>query len=66
MKKLIIFTFIFTLCSVHTFAQADSIQTYVTRAVKIMKNKSVNKSKLNWEDIFNKTLAEDSKAKTIK
>lgn len=66
MKKLTIFIFLATFCSVHTFAQADSIQTYVTKALKIMKNKSVNKSKLNWEDIFNKTLAEASKAKTIK
>lgn len=58
--------FLATFCSVRTFAQADSIQTYVTEALKIMKNKSVNKSKLNWEDIFNKTLAEASKAKSIK
>lgn len=52
MKKLILFTFIATLCSVHTFAQSDSIQNYVTEALNIMKNKSVNKSKLNWEDIL--------------
>ncbi|MGD1317793.1 S41 family peptidase [Chryseobacterium sp. 2R14A] len=31
-----------------------------------MKNKSVNKSKLNWDEIFDKTLTEVSKAKTIK
>ena len=66
MKKLVILMFLATFCSVRTFAQADSIQTYVTEALKIMKNKSVNKSKLNWEDIFNKTLAEASKAKSIK
>jgi len=53
MKKLVILMFLATFCSVRTFAQADSIQTYVTEALKIMKNKSVNKSKLNWEDIFN-------------
>lgn len=66
MKKLILFTFLSILCSVHTFAQADSVQNYVTKALKIMKNKSVNKSRLDWEDIFNKTLAESSKANTIK
>ncbi|MCX8532861.1 S41 family peptidase [Chryseobacterium luquanense] len=66
MKKLIIFTFITTFFSIQTFAQSDSIKVYVTQALKIMKNKSVNKGKLNWEDIFAKTLTESSKAKTIK
>lgn len=66
MKKLIIFTFITTFFSTQTFAQSDSIKVYVTQALKIMKNKSVNKGKLNWEDIFDKTLTESSNAKTIK
>ncbi|MFY1047650.1 S41 family peptidase [Chryseobacterium sp. GP-SGM7] len=66
MKKLITIALFTIFFSVNTFAQSDSIKVYVTQALKIMKNKSVNKGKLNWENIYSTTLAESSSAKTIK
>lgn len=66
MKKKIIFALLSTFFSITVSAQSDSIRVFVTKALKIMKNKSVNKSKLNWDEIFEKTLTEVSKAKTIK
>ncbi|MDF2553346.1 MAG: hypothetical protein K0R77_2621 [Chryseobacterium sp.] len=66
MKKLIIITLITLFSSNSLLAQSDSITIYVTKALKIMKNKSVNKSRLNWDEIFDKTLKESSNAKTIK
>lgn len=66
MKRNIIFALLTTFFSITISAQSDSIRVYVTKALKIMKNKSVNKSKLNWDEIFDKTLDEASKAKTIK
>lgn len=66
MKKYIVFALITTFFSISISAQSDSIQMYVNQALKIMKNKSVNKSRLNWDEIYDKTFAEASKAKTIK
>lgn len=66
MKKKIIFVLLSTFFSITVSAQSDSIRVFVTKALKIMKNKSVNKSKVNWDEIFDKTLIEASKAKTIK
>jgi C-terminal processing protease CtpA/Prc len=64
MKKLsIILTLMITMS---VSAQADSIKVYVTNALNIMKDKSVNKAKVNWKEIYDKTLRESSKAKTIK
>ncbi len=66
MKKLIIvFTAITLFFSIRISAQSDSITIYVTEALNMMKSKSVNKAKLNWDEIFDKTLKEASKAKTI-
>nr|WP_314497806.1 S41 family peptidase [uncultured Chryseobacterium sp.] len=67
MKKLIMISLAITLFgSIHISAQSDSIRTYVTEALNKMKSKSVNKSKLNWEEIFEKTFKETSEAKTVK
>lgn len=47
-------------------AQQDSIRQYVSKALDIMKHKSVNKSKVNWEELSRTTLNDVSKARTIK
>lgn len=47
-------------------AQKDSIQQYVSKALDIMQHKSVNKSKVNWEELSRITLDDASKAKTVK
>lgn len=54
------------LFSTRVSAQKDSIQQYVSRALDIMKHKSVNKSKVNWEELSRITLDDASKARTIK
>ncbi|UOE38989.1 S41 family peptidase [Chryseobacterium oryzae] len=67
MKKISLILSLITTLSTNTIsAQSDSVKTYVTDALKIMKDKSVNKSKINWDKIYSKTLAEASKVKTIK
>lgn len=67
MKKIsLILSVITTLSSSIISAQSDSVKTYITDALTIMKEKSVNKSKVNWDKIYSKTLAEASKAKTIR
>jgi carboxyl-terminal processing protease len=65
-KFLIALTFIIALISSEASAQKDSIQIYVTKALNIMKSKSVNKSKVNWEALYRNTLNEAAKVKTIK
>lgn len=47
-------------------AQKDSIQQYVSKALDIMKHKSVNKSKVNWEELSRTTLEDASHARTVK
>ncbi len=59
-------TFTAVLLSFQASAQKDSIQRYVTDALNIMQNKSVNKSKVNWEELSRVTLNNASEAKTIK
>ncbi len=54
------------LFSTRVSAQKDSIQQYVSKALDIMQHKSVNKSKVNWEELSRITLNDASKAKTIK
>lgn len=67
MKKISPFLVFFTILFANNIsAQSDSINVYVTAALNIMKEKSVNKSKVNWTEIYNNTLKEASKAKTIK
>ncbi|GAA5085354.1 S41 family peptidase [Chryseobacterium ginsengisoli] len=67
MKKISPFLVFFTILFANNIsAQSDSINVYVTAALNIMKEKSVNKSKVNWTKIYNNTLKEASKAKTIK
>ncbi len=39
------------LFSTRISAQKDSIQQYVSKALDIMKHKSVNKSEVNWEEL---------------
>ncbi|WP_294296763.1 hypothetical protein [uncultured Chryseobacterium sp.] len=39
------------LFSIRISAQKDSIQQYVSEALDIMQHKSVNKSKMNWEEL---------------
>ncbi|MCJ8154915.1 S41 family peptidase [Chryseobacterium sp. SSA4.19] len=65
-KLLITLTFITLLISSNASAQKDSITMYVTKALDIMKSKSVNKSKVNWETLYSTTLNDATKAKTIK
>jgi carboxyl-terminal processing protease len=65
-KFLIALTFVMALISSEASAQKDSIQIYVTKALNIMKSKSVNKSKVNWEALYRNTLNEAAKVKTIK
>lgn len=65
-KILIALTFIMALVSSEASAQKDSIEIYVTKALNIMKSKSVNKSKVNWEALYRNTLNEAAKVKTIK
>lgn len=52
--------------STRVSAQNDSIQRYVSKALSIMKRKSVNKSKVNWEELYRTTLNDASKATTTK
>lgn len=54
------------LFSTQALAQKDSIHQYVSRALDIMRHKSVNKSKVNWEELSRTTFDDASKAVTIK
>ena len=63
----LLFTFIFLLLfQVSTaFGQTDSIKNYLISALDIMKNKSVNKSVVNWDSLYAVSLKSASKAKTL-
>lgn len=63
MRKLSIILTLVSTMSVS--AQSDSIRVYVTNALNVMKEKSVNKKKVNWKEVYDKTLQESLKAKTI-
>lgn len=66
MKKLLsLIAFVFT--AQLTFAQAtpDSLKAYVVQALDIMKENSINKYKVDWEDLYAQTLKEAQDAKTI-
>lgn len=65
-KFLITLAFIAALLPSQASAQEDSIQRYVTKALNIMQKKSVNKSKVNWKELYSTALKNASKAKTIK
>ncbi len=49
-----------------SFGQADSIKRYLTSALDIMKEKSVNKGKINWDSLYSATFKSAEEVKTIK
>lgn len=48
------------------FAQTDSLRTYVTEALDIMKARSVNKGRVDWESLYASTLARADTVKNIR
>lgn len=48
------------------FAQADSLRIYVTQALDIMKDRSVNKNKVDWENLYSNSLASTDTASSIR
>lgn len=67
MKKslLLLFTLISIVYS-QSFAQTDSLKTYVTEALDIMKVRSVNKNKVDWERVYATALAKTDTARNIR
>ncbi|MBD1396864.1 S41 family peptidase [Pontibacter sp. JH31] len=60
---------LFTLISTSFFqaySQADSPKTYVTEALDIMKARSVNKSKVDWESLYASALTKTDTASNIR
>lgn len=47
-------------------AQSDSIKNYVTTALDLMKTRSVNKNKIDWQSVYASSYQAISNAKTIK
>lgn len=47
-------------------AQADSVKNYVTVALDLMKNRSVNKNKINWTEVYDSSYKAIANAKTIR
>ncbi|MFD2515230.1 S41 family peptidase [Pontibacter locisalis] len=60
-RPLLLLLLIFTTHS-QIFAQADSLRTYVTEALDIMKARSVNKNKVDWDNLYLKSLAKTDTA----
>ena len=68
MKKL--YFLLFLLLNIPFLSKAqgtpDSINTYVIKALDIMKNQSINKQKVDWEKLYATTLEAAKDAKTIR
>jgi carboxyl-terminal processing protease len=62
---LLLFTLLFTVFS-QSYAQSDSLRVYVMEALDIMKARSVNKNRVDWENLYAGALAKASAAHTIR
>ncbi|WP_316795783.1 hypothetical protein [Pedobacter agri] len=67
MKKLLIVVILIILSnSIKIFAQTDSIKSYLINALEIMQTKSVNKAKIDWNQVKRKALMNASNSKIIR
>jgi len=57
---------VFLLFTITVQAQVDSIKTYVTVALDLMKARSVNKNKINWKALYAVSYQATEKAKTFR
>ena len=64
MKKAFLYLFI-SLASFSAKSQSDSIKNYVTTALDLMKTRSVNKNKINWQTVYASSYQSIANAKTI-
>ncbi len=65
-KRSIVIIFCFISIAHTAFSQTDSIKKYLIAALDIMKAKSVNKSKVNWDSLFTSSIKSASTSKTIR
>lgn len=61
-----LYVLLLLLFSLNATAQSDSIKSYLITALNLMKSKSINKNKLDWDLIYKTSLEEVQDAKTIK
>ncbi|KFF26549.1 S41 family peptidase [Chryseobacterium vrystaatense] len=62
------FLITFFVIFIHTnaSAQTDSVQSYVVRAIDLMKAKSVNKHRINWDSLYTDSRKKAAKLHTIR
>lgn len=65
-KPLLLLLFLIFTTHSQVFAQADSIRTYVNQALDIMRTRSVNKKKVDWEHLYSQSLARTDTASSIR
>lgn len=68
MKKPLLLLLLFLIFTTHSqiFAQGDSLRTYVTEALDIMKARSVNKKNVDWEKLYSESLERTDTASNIR
>lgn len=65
-KSILLLFFALYFSTPKSFAQTDSIKTYILDALDLMKNRSVSKATVNWEKVYVTALAEAKSAKNIR
>lgn len=65
-KPTIVFFILFTICASKAVAQADSVKTYLINTLDMMKAKSVNKKKINWDSVYTNATGRAGKVSTIR
>lgn len=65
-KPLLLLITLLSTAFYQSFAQTDSLRTYVTEALDIMRARSVNKNKINWESIYAKAMDKADSAHNIR
>ncbi|PSK92090.1 S41 family peptidase [Taibaiella chishuiensis] len=67
MKRIFVFIVaLLALVQLQAHAQTDSVQRYVSAALEIMKNRSVNRHRINWDSLCTDTYKRAAGLKTIK
>lgn len=65
-KSLLLLIALLSTAFYQSYAQTDSLRAYVTEALDIMKARSINKNKVDWESLYTSTLEKAGTAHSIR
>ncbi|WP_205504006.1 S41 family peptidase [Rufibacter psychrotolerans] len=65
-KPLLVIAALFFSHLSESYAQTDSLKAYVTEALNLMKERSVNKKKVDWESLYASALAKTDTARSLR